>query len=693
MSVSVLNRKFKNEKRRREKVAIYHFSMQVAKRENGKRSLIAMAAYRSGERLYSELYQKENYYGHRLVKPDAFILKPDYVPSEFSNREYLWNKMELAETSSNAQLCREVNIALPVELSNEDQKELVTKYVQKMFVSKGMIADVAIHRDDSNNPHAHIMLTMRKVDEKGQISNKQKRIPVLDEHGKQVYNEKGHRKTVSIKTTDWDKKELLLEARKEWANMTNKLLRERGIDEQITEKSHKELGKKELPTVHEGVRSRQLEERGIITNQVQHNQMVREHNQSVQKLNDLEEKKELLIEQEQQPTKQFYNQTFSPMEKKELRALAKELRFFVSSENLEKRLDELKCWENSLLFGNKKDIQTQRLQLSRISDEREKIQQAESILTKQAVRFCQKHYPEIQTEDYSPKALQAIVTETIDQKELLSKEDIKQLTETESLVEQVKDYQIFKDQPFQTTRFLEEKIQTLMDQMNVLTTSVEEKETLQIKIEQLEAMKANLNQYVNDELKELGINLDSTTMQGEMILAYLKYYQVEDRSIEVVDGLPLSPYSIEERNQLLEVSRGNFSNIPACKQLNDCHGVYFIQDCMQDLDSLSPLALANLKRMIETNRYLAPKDKECFIQDIEELRTERINRYQGQREDRLNHYRDQTILYRLTAQIQSLLGRRVPQKKRNMDRWIRETKSKDKQQRELQERYQKRPKR
>nr|WP_272927123.1 MobQ family relaxase [Enterococcus hirae] len=682
MSASVLNRKFKNEKRRREKVAIYHFSMQVAKRENGKRSLIAMAAYRSGERLYSELYEKENYYGHRSVKPDAFILKPDYVPEEFDNREYLWNKMELAETSSNAQLCREVNIALPVELSNEDQKELVTKYVQKMFVSKGMIADVAIHRDDSNNPHVHIMLTMRKVDENGQILNKRKRVPLLDEHGKQVYNEKGHRKTVSIKTTDWDKKELLLEARKEWANVTNKLLRERGINEQITDKSHKELGRKELPTIHEGVLSRKLEERGIVTEQVKHNQLVREHNQSVHKLNDLKEKKELLMDQEQQPTKQFYKQTFSPMEKKELKALAKELRFFVSSENLEKRLDELKRWENSLLFGNKKDIQTQRLQLSRISDEREKIQQAEAILTKQAVRFCQKHYPELQTENYSPKVLQAIVAETINQKELLEKEAIKQLSDTESMIEQAKDYRLFKNQPFQTTRFLEEKIQTLIGQLNEPTISVEEKEMLQIKIEQLEAMKANLNQYVNDELKELGINLDSTTMQGEMILAYLKYYQVEDRSIEVIDGLPLSPYSIEERNQMLEVSRGNFSNIPACKQLNDCHGVYFIQDCMQDLDSLSPLAQSNLKRMIEKNRYLAPKDKELFIQDIEEQRTER-----------LTHYHEQTILYRLTAQIQSLLGRRVPQKKRNMDRWIRETKSKDKQQRELQERYQKRPKR
>ncbi|KXF71711.1 hypothetical protein AQ487_02615 [Enterococcus faecalis] len=656
--------------------------MQVASRDNGKRSLIAMAAYRSGERLYSELYEKENYYGHRLVKPDAFILKPGYVPPEFGDREYLWNKMELAETSPNAQLCREVNIALPVELSNEDQKELVTSYVQKMFVSKGMIADVAIHRDDSNNPHAHIMLTMRKVDERGQILNKRKRVPVLDEHGKQVYNEKGQRETVSLRTTDWDKKELLLEARKEWANMTNNLLRKRGIDEQITEKSHKELGKKELPTVHEGILSRKLEERGIVTNQVQHNQLVREHNQSVQKLNDLEEKKELLIDQEQQPTKQFYKQTFSPMEKKELKALAKELRFFVSSENLEKRLDELKRWENSLLFGNKKDIQTQRLQLSKISDERDKIQQAEEILTKQAVRFCQKHYPELQTEDYSPKVLQAIVTETIDQKELLTKEAIEQLSDTESMIEQAKEYQLFKDQPFQTTRFLEEKIQALTDQMNEPTTSVEERATLQIKIEQFESMKDNLNQYVNDELEELGIKLDSSTMQGEMILAYLKYYQVEDHSIEVVDGLPLSPYSIEERNQMLEVSRGIFSNIPACKHLNDCHGVYFIQDCMQDIDSLSPLAQANLKRIIEKNRYLAPKDKECFIQDIEEQRT-----------DRLSHYQEQTILYRLVYQIQSLLGRSVPQKKRNMDQWIRETKSKDKQRRELQERYQKRPKR
>ncbi|EOW1885609.1 MobQ family relaxase [Enterococcus hirae] len=660
---------------------MYHFSMQVAKRNSGQRSLIAMAAYRSGERLYSELYEKENFYGHRSVKPDAFILKPDYVPSEFEDREYLWNKMELAETSPNAQLCREVNVALPVELSHEDQKELIKKYVQTVFVSKGMIADVAIHRDDPNNPHAHIMLTMRKVDEHGKISNKQKRIPVLDEHGQQVYNEKGHRKTVSIKTTNWDKKETLLEARKEWANMTNQFLKKRGISEQITEKSYKELGKEELPTIHEGVFSKKLEERGIVSDQAKQNQVVREYNQTVRQVNALEAKKELLIDQEQPATQTFYKQTFSPMEKKELKALAKELRFFVSSENLEKRLDELKRWENSLLFGNKKDIQTQRIQLSRISDEREKIQQAEAILTKQATRFCQKHYPELSLENLSPKVLQTIVTETIDQKELLTKEAIEELSLSESMIEQVRDYNIFKEQPFQTTRFLDEKIQTLTNQMETPTISDEEKEILQQKIDQLEMMKNNLKQYVNDELKELGISLDSSTMQGEMILAYIKYYQLQERSIDVVDGLPVSPYTVEELNQMLEVSRGYFQNIPACKQLNDCHGVYFIQDCMQEMNSFTPLAQANLKRMIKKNRYLAPKDKELFVKDIEEQRT-----------DRVKHYQEHTLLYRLVFQIQSLLGRRVPQKKRNIEKWIRETKSKEKQQRELQERYHRRPK-
>ena len=124
--------------------------------------------------------------------------------------------MELAEKSPNAQLCRELNVALPIELNNSDQRMLIEDFVKDNFVSEGMIADVAIHRDDENNPHAHIMLTMREVDSEGNILNKRKRIPKLDENGNQIFNEKGQRVTVSIKTNDWDRKSLVSEIRKDW---------------------------------------------------------------------------------------------------------------------------------------------------------------------------------------------------------------------------------------------------------------------------------------------------------------------------------------------------------------------------------------------------------------------------------------------------------------------------------------------
>ncbi|EAD2200940.1 molybdopterin-guanine dinucleotide biosynthesis protein MobA, partial [Listeria monocytogenes] len=178
-------------------MAIFHLSMTIAKRKGGKRSLIAMASYRSGEKLYSELYEKTNLYNHRTVKPEAFILKPDYVPNEFLDRQTLWNKMELAEKQVNSQICREVNVALPIELNNTDQRSLIEEFVKDNFVSEGMIADVAIHRDDENNPHAHIMLTMREVDSEGNILNKRKKIPKLDENGNPILLENGKIKMVS----------------------------------------------------------------------------------------------------------------------------------------------------------------------------------------------------------------------------------------------------------------------------------------------------------------------------------------------------------------------------------------------------------------------------------------------------------------------------------------------------------------
>ena len=106
----------------------------------------------------------------------------------------------------------------PAVCCNTDQRSLIEEFVKDNFVSEGMIADVAIHRDDENNPHAHIMLTMREVDSEGNILNKRKKIPKLDENGNPILLENGKIKIVSIKTNDWDRKSLVSEIRKDWAD-------------------------------------------------------------------------------------------------------------------------------------------------------------------------------------------------------------------------------------------------------------------------------------------------------------------------------------------------------------------------------------------------------------------------------------------------------------------------------------------
>uniref|UniRef100_UPI00254E9E7C MobQ family relaxase n=1 Tax=Lactococcus garvieae TaxID=1363 RepID=UPI00254E9E7C len=316
-------------------MAIFHLSMTIAKREGGKRSLIAMASYRSGEKLYSELYEKTNLYNHRTIKPESFILKPDYVPNEFLDRQTLWNKMELAEKQVNSQICREVNVALPIELNNTDQRSLIEEFVKDNFVSEGMIADVAIHRDDENNPHAHIMLTMREVDSEGNILNKRKKIPKLDENGNPILLENGKIKMVSIKTNDWDRKSLVSEIRKDWADKVNRYLKDRNIDQQITEKSHAELGKKELPTIHEGFYSKKLEEKGVISELKRKNLEIQSYNDILAELDKLESQ-EKVLKQDQNFTLKF-EKTFSPLEKGELKNLSKELKLFINDENIDKR--------------------------------------------------------------------------------------------------------------------------------------------------------------------------------------------------------------------------------------------------------------------------------------------------------------------------------------------------------------------
>ena len=145
-------------------MAIYHCSIKIIKRSQG-RSAVAAAAYRSGENLINEWDGMTHDYTRKGGVVHTEILLPMYAPLAFQDRSALWNSVEKIEKSRNAQLAREIEIALPVELNRKEQIGLIRDYAQNTFVSMGMCADVAIHDKGDGNPHAHILLTMRPIKE------------------------------------------------------------------------------------------------------------------------------------------------------------------------------------------------------------------------------------------------------------------------------------------------------------------------------------------------------------------------------------------------------------------------------------------------------------------------------------------------------------------------------------------------
>ena len=138
------------------------------------KSAVAAAAYRSGEKLTNEWDGMTHDYTRKGGVVHTEIMLPPHAPPSFSDRSTLWNSVELYEKAGNAQLAREIDAALPIELSREEQIRLVREYCSSQFVSRGMCVDYAIHDTDSGNPHCHIMLTMRPLDERGTWAAKSK---------------------------------------------------------------------------------------------------------------------------------------------------------------------------------------------------------------------------------------------------------------------------------------------------------------------------------------------------------------------------------------------------------------------------------------------------------------------------------------------------------------------------------------
>ena len=311
-------------------MAIYHLEAKVVSRGTG-RSACAASAYMSCSAIYNDYDGVQHDYTRKkgLVWEQVFL--PDCAPAEWQERGALWNAVEENEKTKDSRLAREFVPALPVELSPEQWKELLSDFIQGSFVSDGMCADVAIHDPDppGHNPHAHILLTVRPLNENGiwQYKTEKEYLCVKDgeergftaaefkaaqaEGWEKQYPYKVGRKKVYLAPSEaeakgyeraskhpkstkygrqnpiserWNSDEQLVLWREAWANAVNRSLERYGFDERVDHRSNAARGLDEQPTVHEGVIARALEKKGIVSDRCELNRQIKRDNALLREL-------------------------------------------------------------------------------------------------------------------------------------------------------------------------------------------------------------------------------------------------------------------------------------------------------------------------------------------------------------------------------------------------------------------------
>ncbi|MDV2565559.1 MobQ family relaxase [Levilactobacillus brevis] len=390
-------------------MAIFHMSFQNI--SAGKmRSAVASASYRSGDKLFSDKEGKTYSYA-RDVKPEAFILTPKNAPDWAKDRQKLWNEVEKNDRKSNSRYAKEFNVALPVELSESEQKELLTKYVQENFVDRGMVADVAIHRDHPDNPHAHVMLTNRPFNPDGTWGIKSRKEYILDEKGNKTYTKSGYARNRKIWLTDWDKKEKITEWRHNWATAVNQVLEAKNLPDRISEKSYEEQGIDEVSTQHEGINS-QKEKRQ------EFNQNVKQQRQAKAEAKNANEK--IHNERRMQTLQRHY----SFDEKRLVAQLSNRLKTFVSLENLDEKQRMLFNWKNSAMIKQAvgEDVTKQ---LVTITQQEKSLSEANQLLDKVVNRTVSKLYPDVDFEQITMAEKRELVKETDSEQRVFTGDELK----------------------------------------------------------------------------------------------------------------------------------------------------------------------------------------------------------------------------------------------------------------------------
>ena len=309
-------------------MAIFHMEAKVITRGVG-RTVCGAAAYMSCSRIYNDYDGMQHDYTRKggLVWERVFL--PPTAPAEWQDREKLWNAVEAAEKTKDSRLSREFIVALPMELERQAWIGLVSDFIQEQFVSAGMCADAAIHDVDGHNPHAHILLTVRPLNQDGSWQHKTEKEYLCVRDGKEqgftaaefkaaqaegwekqylyqvgkeklylppsVANAQGFERLskhpYSTKygrqnpiTARWNSEEQLVVWRAAWADTSNRWLERCGHDDRIDHRNHAARGLDEKPTIHEGVSARKTEAAGHVSERCEINRQIRADNALIRRL-------------------------------------------------------------------------------------------------------------------------------------------------------------------------------------------------------------------------------------------------------------------------------------------------------------------------------------------------------------------------------------------------------------------------
>lgn len=218
-------------------MAQFSWSMQIIKRSTG-RSVVAAAAYRAGAKLRDDRYETTHDYTRRDGMEHAEIIAPDGAPAWVYDRETLWNKVEASEKRKDAQLARELRVMIPREIPPAERISLLRDYVARTFVARGMVADVAWHNkvasDGREQPHAHILLTMRPLDGDG-FGRKSRHDYMPDPTG--AVHPDGKPVLIMSNEDSWNSPAFFERCREAWETAANRALEHAGSEARIDRRS------------------------------------------------------------------------------------------------------------------------------------------------------------------------------------------------------------------------------------------------------------------------------------------------------------------------------------------------------------------------------------------------------------------------------------------------------------------------